>query len=630
MKKVFFFLLFLTIINLTFSRNNSEDIEFKTFQAKIEKLESENHTIQNNYNSLTIQYQQTNDRLNNYLTFTGIVSSIFGVLIALAGIYIGFESLKSQSRKEEAIKTLEEAKTYVNKKKSVFDNLIKAKKKLLQEEYDKISQLLKEKLLNDIEIETSKIREISEKKTEEIQSFSVEQENNKTIELLEKRLDFFENIGIPDDPEILFSKAKILREKKMHNEAILLLEKLIEKLPQHKNAYWHLGFEYASIKNNDKSIENYNKHLGIIPEDHSALNNIALRYKDKNNLLKALECLNKAIEHSNKTELYYTNRIDILKKLNSNDKVIENYIVLLSINPNKIEYYNQLIASLKKEDRNEDILTYYNIAINHFKENNFEISNSLNFSKALYLGENNKEQEAIEILQNLIDNNYKVENCYINIAELKHKIGKTTEAIKILDNAISNNPLSSALYIYKAFIESSIDEQNSKLTIDIGGKSINTENFYFLAGQFFNQKLKLTLANYCYEGVLKIIKPKLKKEEIKESDLMNYYESSIILQKSLEEFNGKYRRLIITEKYLIIMSVLDILNKLYKNYNDREKIKALEQIKNLNIEAKDKDLIIWDFEDISKFIETKKEDEFTTFTQNLIKYIQQKIKFEEL
>ena len=212
MKKVFIFLVLLTATTLTFAQPKDDKAEYKKLQEKIEKMEYENQNLQNNYSNLTLQYQQTNDRLNNYLTFTAIVASIFGVLIALAGIYIGFESLRSQNRRKDAIKTLEDAKKYVNDKKTEFDTLIDDKKKLLQSEYDKLTQLIKDKLLSDIEIETSKVRVLAEKKTEEIQNFSVEQQTNKTIELLEKRLEFFENVGIPDDPEILFSKSKILRE----------------------------------------------------------------------------------------------------------------------------------------------------------------------------------------------------------------------------------------------------------------------------------------------------------------------------------------------------------------------------------------------------------------------------------
>lgn len=117
MKKALIFLLITTFITQTIGQTKENKADYKKLQEKIEKMGYDNQNIQKQYDNLTIQYQQTNDRLNNYLTFTGIVASIFGLLIALAGIYIGFESLRSQNRRKDAIKTLEDAKDYVNEKK---------------------------------------------------------------------------------------------------------------------------------------------------------------------------------------------------------------------------------------------------------------------------------------------------------------------------------------------------------------------------------------------------------------------------------------------------------------------------------------------------------------------------------
>lgn len=596
-------------------------------QENLRRIEFENEQIKSDFNHLKTLYQQTNDRLDNYLDYTGIIASIFGVLIALAGIYIGFEGLRSQNRRKKAIKTLEEAKAYVNDKKTDFDELVQDKKHLLQKEYKNIVQLLQDKLLNDIEFETSKVRQIAELKSDEIQNLSVEESTNKSIELLERRLEFFESIGIPDDPEILFSKGKLLREKKMHNEAITLFEKLAQKVPEHKRVYWSLGYNYAAIKNNEKSIENYKKHLDLNPDDSSALNNIALRYRTKGNYLEALEYLNKAIESSQK-ELYYTNRIDTLKLLKSNQKAINDYKYLLTINPEKKLYYESLISLLIQENKVDDVLDYFDKAINQFEESNVELSNHFSFKKASYLG-NNKEDElgAIKILQTLIDKSYEIEKCYINIATLKSKIGEADEAILILDNGIKNNPLSSALHLYKALIKSNQNEEDAKLIIDKGGETINKEHFYFTGGRFFNKKDRINLSQYCYEKAFEVLEEKLK-EKITEGDIMNYYETNIILQKSLSEFDSNYRKLIISEKYNSILVILGILNDLIQKFDEEEKSKALLKLKELKIESKDK--IDWNFEDIYWHIKKNVGDDLGKFTLNLYKYLQHEMEFNEL
>lgn len=609
---------------------SDEQLRLAVIEGQLRNSELEYSLLKSEFKNIETTYQQTNDRLNNYLTYTAIVASIFGVLIALAGIYIGFESLRSQNRRKDAIKTLEEAKSYVNNKKTDFDNLVESKKSLLQDEYDSIVQLLKDKLLNDIELETSKVKSIVEQKSDEIKKLSVEEQSSKILEVLEKRLEFFESVGIPDDPKILFSKGKLLYEKEMYPEAISLFEKLVENDSNHKQAYWYLGYAYAEIGKNEKSIENYKKQLELNPKDSSAMNNIALRCQAKGELLDALDYLNQAITLSNQRELYYTNRISILKQLKSNERAIKDYIQLININPDKEYYYESLVELLEKEDKKIEILNYYEKAINHFKDFNLKLSNKFSFNKAKYLGNNQEELDAITIFQGLIDDGYEIENCYLNIANLKNNLDKTDESISILNNGIKTNPLSSSLYLYKAFIESNNSIDAAKKTINNGGELINNEGFFFLGGRFFNQKSKTELGTFCYEGAIKIISKKLQKEKIEEVDVMNYYETNIILQRPLDNFESNYRKLIVSEKYLIVLSVIDALTTLIRNFTEDEKKKVLETIKGLNIEAKDKDLIKWNFDDLYWFIKTKNENELAEFCKNIFKYINRQIDFNEI
>ena len=122
----------------------------------------------------------------------------------------------------------------------------------------------------------------------------------------------------------------------------------------------------------------------------------------------------------------------------------------------------------------------------------------------------------------------------------------------------------------------------------------------------------------------------LKKEKIEEGDVMNYYETSIILQKPLVEFEKDYRKLIVSEKYLIPLNVIETLTTLIKNFNEEGKKKALKTIKNLNIEAKDKDLINWNFDDLYWFIKSKANEGLTEFSENIINYINRQIDFEDI
>lgn len=610
---------------------NSEILKRQTIKSELKVYREDYEKLSVKTESLISIYEQTNDRLDNYLTFTAIVASIFGVLIALAGIYIGFESLRSQNRRKEAIKTLEDAKLYVNGKKSDFDNLIEEKKGLLTKEYQDIIDLLKDKLLNDIEFETSKVKSIAEQKSKEIESYSLEEKNNKTLEILENRIKFFENIGIPDDPDILFSKGKILYEKEMYEDSITLFEKLISKDPEHKNAYWYLGYAYAKLNKTDESIKNYEKHLKIKPDDSSALNNISLRFKEKGDPLKSLEYINKAIVLNESKELYFKNRISIYKQLKSNDKIIEDYHSLIKVNPDNKEYYDSILTYLKEKELHEEILKIYDKAENHYINQNENITNEFIFSRALYLGNKSEELESIQLFQGLIDKEYKTEHCYIQIANLKDKIGKTEEAISILENAIRSSPLSSSLYIYKSQIQSKTDIDLAKNSIDEGGQAINSENFYFVSGRFFNKKKHNELSVYSYLKASEFIKAKLDSGKLEEGDLLNYFESLIIAKLPLDEFNANFRSSIKSDKYLKTLNIIELLATIL---NEDEEILNIEnlvnKIKDIDLSSYDAGYINWNFDDLYWMLIANDKIKGAKFLQQISKYLKKEIKIDEL
>ena len=47
------------------------------------------------------------------ITFVGIIATIFGVTIALAGGFIGYEGIRARRKSKEAIDTLDKAKSFV-------------------------------------------------------------------------------------------------------------------------------------------------------------------------------------------------------------------------------------------------------------------------------------------------------------------------------------------------------------------------------------------------------------------------------------------------------------------------------------------------------------------------------------
>ena len=73
-----------------------EDSTNYSLQKQIIELQSSNEYLkenilnfkQNAVDKTVTQYQQTNDRINNYISFLTILASIFGIAITIAGLWI--------------------------------------------------------------------------------------------------------------------------------------------------------------------------------------------------------------------------------------------------------------------------------------------------------------------------------------------------------------------------------------------------------------------------------------------------------------------------------------------------------------------------------------------------------------
>jgi hypothetical protein len=62
--------------------------------------------------------------------------------------------------------------------------------------------------------------------------------------------------------------AYYLQQKNVNNEAIFLLEKIIEKYPNRTVAYLNLADAYDGIDNKEKAKENYEKYINLMKQDN--------------------------------------------------------------------------------------------------------------------------------------------------------------------------------------------------------------------------------------------------------------------------------------------------------------------------------------------------------------------------
>lgn len=620
---VIIILSFLFFNSFATSQKSKDSLNSKKIEALTEELKDTKKEL---YDRTIVSYQQTNDRLNNYITFTGVIATIFGVIIGFGSIWVGIESLKSSRKRDEAIKILEEAKKYVEEKKSEFEVAMRQKLEDIEIDYKKIIDINKQRLIADIDNQAANFKELTERKKIEIEGFSIEEKNDKAIESLQKRIELFESIGMPDDPKILLSKAKLLREKVMPNEAIELLTKVIEKEPENWDAFWELGWCYAKIGEKEKAVENYRQSISLKDNAHSH-NNIGVILKASP--YDALMEFEKAMQLDPTNKVFASNKALTLIQLNSIQPAIETYKSIIELDKSDLTSYSKLIQLLKKKGKNDEAIECYDQAILNIPDKSTE----LNYSKALFLNDIGKKIEAFTILQNLINLNYQIEECLQRMAQIKIDLNEMNEASKLVTSINELNIKNPFAYILRAQILVPQDPNLAMSVIKEGVKHVDVINsklgygYFLIAARIFAKNKLKDMANELYSQAIDLIAKKMPSH--KEGDILTAYETYIFLDEygSARELLNDNNQYIVAPKYKIIktflMICLEVIGNENVNINDQ-----VENIKYLKGESNEK--TSWSFEEMEFYLESKLDAIQIKKLKFIIKYIKDEISYEEL
>jgi tetratricopeptide (TPR) repeat protein len=156
---------------------------------------------------------------------------------------------------------------------------------------------------------------------------------------LERRIKIFEDIGMPDDPKVLYSKAMLFKEREELRVAVELLHKAVERDPKYSAAYFQIGYIQNVLKEYDKAVAAYDKAIELNPEDSSSWNNKGNALKKMGKQKDALHCYNKAIEINPAEAIYHKNKILSLDNNENNiDEFLKSYDALINIQPDKSDH----------------------------------------------------------------------------------------------------------------------------------------------------------------------------------------------------------------------------------------------------------------------------------------------------
>ncbi len=101
-----------------------------------------------------------------------------------------------------------------------------------------------------------------------------------------------------------FADAEKLSGQEKYKEAILLLDKAIEKNNKFLGAYINRGADKSALGDYKSAIEDYNKVLQIDPKNTLALYNIGNNYKRLKEYVTAIEYYNKAFDTKGGQQIY--------------------------------------------------------------------------------------------------------------------------------------------------------------------------------------------------------------------------------------------------------------------------------------------------------------------------------------
>jgi peptidoglycan hydrolase CwlO-like protein len=130
-----------------------------SYQDRIDRLQEELDKTKHELHQANIDaFNRSSDAANRLITWVAVIATIYGIIIALASLFIGFISFRNQKRTEDALKTLEGAKSYVNKVISEFDDIAKQKHEEIDKKLNDFIQLSLEQLTQDTQEAAKKLK----------------------------------------------------------------------------------------------------------------------------------------------------------------------------------------------------------------------------------------------------------------------------------------------------------------------------------------------------------------------------------------------------------------------------------------------------------------------------------------
>ena len=157
-------------------------------------------------------------------------------------------------------------------------------------------------------------------------------------------------------------EAIALSDQGKHEEAIELLNEIIEEYPKHWRAYNCRAICKSYLQDNDGAFEDYNKALSLDPNNPKVLANIGGLFGTEKKFEKAIDYYSMAIEQ-NFDDALYKFRGDNYFNLKMYSEAIEDHKRFLEYDDSFTDIYYKIGVSYKLLGDNQNAKHYFDLAI---------------------------------------------------------------------------------------------------------------------------------------------------------------------------------------------------------------------------------------------------------------------------
>jgi len=143
----------------------------------------------------------------------------------------------------------------------------------------------------------------------------------------------------PNNPGIHFLLAQLHFENAEYEQAIHELEKVLQVNSSNTTALLQLGLCYLNINDPYAAEKEFEKIFRITPQDVDSLSILSIAYKDKGNLTKSLEYIEKAITLDRENIKFRLQHAETLDLMGKDEKALREFEYIMEKDPSNPQVY---------------------------------------------------------------------------------------------------------------------------------------------------------------------------------------------------------------------------------------------------------------------------------------------------